>query len=310
MKRPAPRRRGGTLAAALLALAAALGAPGAGAAEREYATLVALGGSWPIASAEGLSTPVVVVDHEQDNPLGTGKLNLSLRTSTGEAALRYPLGAAWEAEARWRATVISQGDGPDRYVAGERRDREAFEGDGTAGVAALRLYPEGAWGAALEVERLQTRYRRVRDTSPAFDLPPDHAQEEARLRVTRRRLLGEEEASLELTGSAGRRFGWRAWALAPDAAARTYQRLELDWEQPLTWSGTAQGKLRVQALSGAALDYLSAFRIGGFGGVHALPGYYRNEFRARRAWIGEAEHTWAPAEDRRLTLFAAAAELR
>jgi len=66
---------------------------------------------------------------------------------------------------------------------------------------------------------------------------------------------------------------------------RRYGRQALRWHQPLRWSESNRSEVTFNALSGRHLDLFSGFRIGGITGRHALPGYFRNEFRARRALL-------------------------
>jgi hypothetical protein len=309
--RPAYPARIATFSLLLAGVLLALPPRPAQSEEREFATLVALGATRPLQTAEGLSSPIIVVDHERENPWGAGRLALSLKTSELLVSLSHPVTNALEAEYRWRSEVITEGDGRDLYRDGERQRTETFEGDSTALVAVGRLFAKRRWGAAMELERRFTRFSRSGETRLDFDLPPDFRQDEVRLSLERRRTFGVDEGKLSLTLTLGRRDRWRAWALDPlPEESRRYERQALRWHQPLRWSESNRSEVTFNALAGRHLDLFSGFRIGGIAGRHTLPGYFRNEFRARRVLLLNLSHEWALEKDRVLMLYGDAARLR
>ena len=63
-------------------------------------------------------------------------------------------------------------------------------------------------------------------------------------------------------------------------------------------------------MDGAGLDLFSGYAVGGLTGDYPVGGYYRNEFRARRAAVVDLNHDFVFAEDRIVSIGAQAARLR
>lgn len=302
------------LAGGALPLLAAL-VLGAGAARavpppREHATIVALGYTQPLATHEGLGTPIVVLDHESGGHYGDGTLTVKLLTSLLRTEMRHPVAPALALSYGASVQIISVGDGEDLYERGRRLPDVSFNGYAAGLALSATLFPEAPWQAAWEGERQQHRYGPVDGTVPEFVPPGDFTLTEQRVHLRRLGLLGEDAARLALSATRGQRGDWRAWSLDPDAAEHArYRKEALRWEQPATWSAAQRSELKLAWLGGAHLDLLSGYRVGGFGGREVVAGYYRNEFRARRLLVANAQHEWRFAEDRRLVLLLDAARL-
>lgn len=295
-----------TLAAALLGAALAAAAePG-----RPYPTVIALGYTAPLGSRQGLGTPIVVADHESGGYFGAGTLTVQLHTSQLQVGMRHGLPVPLALGYRGSAEVIAARDGTDLYRDGVREVAQTFRGNTAALALTATLFPHGAWRLHWEGERLQARFAGTSGSAATFIPPGDFTQVEQRLRLRRQGLLGQPAARLGLTWTLGRRGDWRAWSGDPDAAAHArYRKLALRWKQPLAWTLRQRSQLALAALTGHSLDLLSGYRVGGFAGRESVAGYYRNEFRARRALVLNAQHTWRLAEDRRLSVLLDAARL-
>ncbi len=283
----------------------------AGPPPREYATVLALGYIAPLDTAEGESTPVLVVDHESEGHPGAATFTFLLQTSRLQVHLRHRVADALSVGYGLRAQVVAEGDGADLYRDGDRLEALTFEGD-SAGIAlTATLFPDGDWQAAWEGERVATAFRRTDEAAPDTQPPSGFERTEHRLHLRRYGLLGEAAARVELTFTRGRRADWRDWSLDADAARHArYRKEALRWTQPRTWSEVNRTELLLTALDGADLDVLSGYRVGGFGGRAVVAGYFRNEFRAERAAVLNLSHEFRFADDRRLTLLLDGARLR
>jgi hypothetical protein len=297
-RRAAFERRGLALLATLVLVSG-----GAWGAERPFPTLIALGWAQPIATSEGLPTPIVVADHESGGHYGEGRLSASLRTSEANLGMTHPV-AAWldlGYSARIRATT--EGDGRDLYRDGDRDSGSAFLGDSLAAMVAARLLPRRPWRPRLELERMEARFRRDPSTRADFELPPNFAQTETRLALQRAGLLGEEDAEATLTLVLGKRERWTDWSLelrAVESAA--YRKAIFHVAQPLTWSDRLRSGLEGWLLGGDDLDLFSGYAVGGLTGRYPVGGYFRNEFRARQAAVLNLSHELRLAEERRFSL--------
>lgn len=316
--RPTPRYAPRTAAsplcpavALLLGLVCAALAPaGPEAAERDYGTILALGWIQPIQTSEGIGTPVVVIDHQSGTPDEAGELAANWYTAEGNLGYTVAVAARLNLEARTRGRYTIEGFGRDLYVDGDRDSANTFQGDSLAGILAAHLLPRSPWRLSLEAERMATRFYSHADTRGGYALPPDFRQNEARLSFARVGLL-HEEAEARITVTAGEREGWGDWSLDPDAdAERRYTRHEATLDQPFPETAAGRTAFTAQWLGGEDLDLFSGYAIGGLGGDIPVGGYYRNEFRARRAVLLGLSQEWRFAEDRRLTLFADGGRLR
>jgi|GEM_PF-1720718 len=275
-----------------------------------FATVVALGYTAPLATQEGLGTPIVILDHKSDGHFAAGTLSVQLHTSLLQAGMRHAVSAVLSLGYRAGVQVVAEGDGTDLYRDGARQRAQTFRGDSAALALTATLFPNSRWQAGWEGERLRARFAPTADSAADFAPPGDFTQIEQRLVLRRKGLLGAPEARLTLTLTDGRRGGWREWSLDPAAATHArYRKAALRWEQPRQWSAEQRTEVKLAALGGERLDLLSGYGVGGFAGREVVAGYYRNEFRARRAVVLNAEHEVRFAEDRRLMLLLDAARV-
>ena len=305
--KPSGARRGSLALAAALAIGVwpSLGPGTARAAERPFPTLVALGFAQPIETREGLYTPIVVADHESPGWYGAGRLNASIYTSTLSAGMTHPVAGWLDLGYAARLRVTTEGDSADVYREGNRDSGAEFAGNSLAAIGTATAFPRAPWRAALELERMETRFSRVPNTRRSEPLPEDFSQNEARLALSRHGLLGEPGAETSLTGAFGAREGWDGWALDPEPQdARDYTKAMLHALQPIGWAESSRGKAEGWLLTGQGLDLFSGYAVGGLTGRHPVGGYFRNEVRARQAAIVNLEHERRFSEDRRLSLFA------
>jgi hypothetical protein len=291
-------------------LLAAQPIPGAG-EERPFGTIVALGGSWPVDSAEGLPSPLVRLDHESEGHFGAGTLNVLLDTVVLTAALEHRLSPRWAGGYGVRGTKFVEGYGEDLYRDGRRLESETFTGDSFAATLSGTLAPDGPWSGRATVEGLSARFRTTRLTRPNFTLPGGFHQQQLRLEGWRGRLLADGRGEARIALAEGWRPDWRGWSLDehPQASDR-FRTQVLRIDLPVGYGGGHSGRWRLSGLDGRELDLFSAFRVGGFAGAYPVAGYYRNEFRARSAAVLNAEHELALAGDRKLTFFLDGAWLR
>ena len=305
-------RRVACAAAGLVLFAGLFFFAGSGqAAERPFPTLVALGWSQPIASSEGLPTPILVADHESGGHYGGGTLAFSYVTAVVKLGMTHPLAEALDVEYRARARYTVEGDARALYVDGNRDSANTFVGDSLALILAGHLFPRAPWRFTAEVESLHARFSGYEDTRRGFDLPSDFRQSEYRLTLSRVGLLGADEAELTLTLVAGEREHWSGWALdsAADRAA-SYQKQMFHAEQPFALGESSEFTVEFRYLDGEDLDLFSGYGVGGLAGDYPVGGYFRNEFRAAQAAILSVSHQIRFAEDRKLTFYGEAARLR
>ena len=279
--------------------------------EREYPTIVALGVIQPLESEEGLSTPLIVLNHESDGYFAGGAFTIQLLTTVLTVGMTHPVVEALDIAYRLRAQVITEGSGSDLYRNGRRLKELTFSGNSAALVLAANLFPEGSWRAALEVESLITRFGESEDTRSDYLLPGNFRQRELRAILTRQGLLGTDESRGILTLAAGTRQDARAWQLDPAGIGTTdYRKAELRWEQPYRWSEANRGDFTLVGMKTTKADLFNSYKIGGIGGQFPVGGYFRNEFRAREAWVANLTHEFFFAEDRRLSIHGDAAHFR
>jgi len=299
--------------AAMLGLACALlgvlphGAPYgmAQAAEaQDFVVTGVLGSIEPIDSRQGRNSPTIVVLHKSDGYYGDGTFTFNYFSSVAETAMRHPLARLLDVSYGARGEFISAFKGLDVYREGVRQTRRSFNAESLEALLTAHLFPRVGWQVDVGLERLWSSFReREGETDRAFVLPVDFVRDA--LRVTGRRvgLLGAADGELSLTLLDARRDQWEPWSLDPAQVERTtHGTAEARWHQPVAWSEHQFSILELRGLTGRDLDFLSAFRIGGFAGDYPVAGYYRNEYRATEAVLLSVEHTMVLSQGRELTL--------
>lgn len=271
-----------------------------------------LGSIEPINTRQGRSSPTIVVLHESDGYYGGGTFTFNYFSSVAETDMRHPVARLLDVSYGARGEFISAFKGLDVYREGERQTRRAFNAESLEALVTAHLFPRVGWQVDVGLERLWSSFReREGETDSAFVLPANFARDAVRVTGRRVGLLGAADGELSLTLLDARRDRWEPWSLEPEDVERTtFGTAEARWHQPVAWNERHFSILEWRGLSGRDLDFLSAFRIGGFAGDYPVAGYYRNEYRATEAALLSAEHAIALSGGRELTLGADAAWLK
>ncbi len=274
------------------------------AAERQYPTIIALGYAVPIDSAEGLTTPLVILDHESSGYFGDGTLKLQYQTVSPFASMTHRLASSFDLEYGIAATALAEGNGADIYVNGERVKQDTFNANGISLQLNGHFFPESPWRVSLQADHRKRSFGPSKFTREDYAFPENFSENKLS-GVFKRVGLYHEEGELSVTYESGQRGNWSNWQLDPDAGSRkTYGRTSIVLEDRMAWSETNTTKLKLFALSGNRLDLFSNFKVGGLTSEYSVPGYFRNEFRTRSARLLKLQQEIQFAEDRILYLFA------
>ncbi len=279
--------------------------PGVALAQDAQAFIVTgvLGSIEPIDTRQGRNSPTIVVLHQSEGYPGEGTFTFNYFSSVAETAMRHPVARLLDVSYGARGEFISAFKGLDIYRDGTRQTRRTFNGESLEALLTTHLFPRDAWQVDLGLERLWSQFReREGETGDGFVLPRNFVRDALRLTGRRVGLFGAERAELSLTLLQARRDRWAPWSLDPTAERPTFSTAEARWQQPIAWSERHGSILEWRGLTGRDLDFLAAFRIGGFAGDYPVAGYYRNEFRATEAVLLSVAHNIFLSGGRKLTL--------
>jgi len=258
--------------------------------------LIAIGGLFPLNSSEGQRTPMVIVDHESGDP-ESGLLKASLRTATVKASYTHQPSEAAELKYGGRVTLIAEGSGGDIYRNGLHLTEKNYAGNGAAASGAVAFYPNAPWSVGLEAEFSRAGFSRAKKTVAGYQLPSTYSQGLVRMQVRREHLLSQS-GFVSLAVDSGHRLDWRKWTLDNESDRRAFSRYAVQYEDKVVWSEFANTRWTLFAEGGRNLDLFSGGRVGGFGGVRSLAGYYRNEFRTQSHVILHVRQEFWFAKDR------------
>ena len=281
------------------------------AAERKYATIVALGSGSPVNSAHGRYSPVLLFDHEGGDHYGDGTLRVLFQTAVLHVGMSHPLLDWLQLEYKGRLAFRVEGAPYSIFVEGRWEKDSTFQGHSAAAILAGRFLSEADWGIDIEREVRGPRFQSNEDTAAGFDLPDDFQMREWRMRGIGRRLFGLDEAEASLSIESGRRTNWGDWELDPDADDKArYSRQIAKLKMTLPWSGESQTKVDFRAGTGTNLDLFSSYWVGGIYGMNPVGGYFRQEFRAESMMLLNLRHDLIFSEDRILYIHGDAAWLK
>ena len=283
--------------------------PGAlSAGEREFGTIVALGGIVPIASSQGQSSTVLVWDQERRELPGRGTFRGKLLTTELSLAMEHALGEQWRGDYGLRGEAITEGYGMDLYTRGRRLAESGFQGDSQGAEAGLgwqvsdtaRLH----WRASRSHQRFRRAKTAAKNTAPPRNFTRNRFQWDFSWQPTPARGLALNVTSEE-------RPDWSKESQSPFGVADGQSMgWSTRWSQQYAWAPSQQTQARISAVGGSNLDLFNDIRVGGLAGAETVAGYYRNEFRSRAAYLINLSHESAPAEDRRFSLYADLARVR
>ena len=308
--RPAPASLAGILVAGILI--AGLPSETRAVDPQDFVVTGLLGSIEPLNTRQGPSSPTIVLMHESDGYYGEGTFTFNYFSSVIETDMRHPLASLLDVTYGVRGEFISAFKGLDVYREGRRLTRRTFNAESLEALVMAHLFPRSGWQVDVGLERLWSSFREREDyTDRSFVLPVNFARDALRLTGRRVGLLGAAAGELSLTLVDARRDHWEPWTLDPAAVERTaFGTAEARWHQPVAWNAHQSSSMELRGLTGRDLDYLSAFRVGGFAGDYSVAGYYRNEYRATEAVLFSAEHAFSLSGGRELTLGADAAWLK
>ena len=274
------------------------------AAKREYPTIIVLGQAAPLDSSEGLTTPLVILDHESSGHFLNSTLRIKYETVSPTLSLTHRLGSALDFEYAVHGTALAEGNGTDLYLKGGRLKEKAFAGDGVSKLLALHFFPTSPLRFSVTVDDRQRKFYAAKDTPADYQLPAKF-DERTTSGVFKWVGLLHEDGELSATSIQGKRSSdWKDWELDNNSeTTSTFSKTLLVWKDQIEWGKLAITKLEAVSASGTNLDLFSGFKVGGLTSEYSVAGHFRNEYRTRSVQVYKLWQEINFAEDRILYLF-------
>jgi len=274
------------------------------AAKREYPTIIVLGQATPLDSSEGLTTPLVILDHESSGHFLNSTLRLKYETVSPTLSLTHRLGAALDFEYAVDGTALAEGNGTDLYLKGVRLKEKAFAGDGVSKRLGLHFFPTSPLRFSVTVDERHRKFYAAKDTPATYQFPAEF-DERTTSGVVKWVGLLHEDGELSATTIQGKRSSaWKDWELDNHSeTTATFSKTLIAWKDQIEWGKFAVTKLEAVSASGTNLDLFSGFKVGGLTSEYSVAGHFRNEYRARSVQVYKLWQEINFAEDRILYLF-------
>lgn len=276
-----------------------------------YGNIVALGNISPLASDEGLATPLIIWKHESSHYPGDATLDVFLETSTLTAGFTYPIAADIKIGYELSGTVISEGYGSDIYVNGSRTKDLTFEGNSLM-INIFALYPYNAhWSIQADITRRSLWFEAAEQNTSEFTLPDDHEINQAAVTLFYKGRFLSDQDEFNCSVLSGERSQWHDWGLDKNAASKkTFNQFRLSLKNTFEQPEFGHLTTAFSTGTGTDMDIISGYRVGGMAGQYSVVGYYRNEFRVKEVVALNASQEIEFAKDRKLKLLADMASFR
>ncbi|MBT4288157.1 MAG: hypothetical protein HOD92_12550 [Deltaproteobacteria bacterium] len=249
---------------------------------QEYPNIMVLGNISPLASEEGLSTPLIIWKHQSSDYPGDATLDVFLETSILTAGFSYPLDSDFQFGYQLSGTIISEGFGSDIYINGSRAEEMTFEGNNLMFKVIAKYSISHQWSVHAEVARKSLWFDQTTSSAKEFKLPDDHFVNLNGVKVIYEGEALSDKDVFMVSLTNGNRSQWHNWGLDNDAASKkAFNQLQLKWENTFDQPDFGHLETTYSAGTGKDLDLVSGYRVGGIAGQYPVLGYYRNEFRVK-----------------------------
>jgi hypothetical protein len=278
---------------------------------QKYPNIIALGNISPIASEEGLPSPIIIWKHQSSTYPGDATLDVFLKTSTLTAGFTHQITSEIKLGYEVSGTILTEGYGSDIYINGSRTTDLIFVGNSLM-INIIAWYPFNEfWSIQAAIARQSLWFEDAEKNSSDFTLPDNHEVDQNTATIYYEGSVLSDKDEFKCVVSNGKRSQWHDWGLDNNASSKKeYNQFRLKLKNTFKQHEFGYLTTSLSAGTGTDMDIISGYRIGGMAGQYVVVGYYRNEFRVKDAVVLNISQEIEFAKDRKLKILADIASFR